>query len=50
MGRRASGFADGYVSLADPVWDAIGWIVLAIWTIILTMLARVAYCRDTKLV
>jgi ABC-type uncharacterized transport system ATPase subunit len=36
-----------HVSLGGPAWSATGWVVLAAWTAVLTLLARFAYRRDT---
>ncbi len=36
-----------HVSLGGHAWGATGWIVIAAWTIVLTILARVAFRRDT---
>jgi ABC-2 type transport system permease protein len=38
----------GHVSLDGAAWTATGWIVIAAWTVVLGVLARVAYRRDTK--
>jgi ABC-2 type transport system permease protein len=36
-----------HVSLGGHAWTAGGWIVVAAWTAVLTILARFAYLRDT---
>lgn len=36
-----------HVSLGGQAWDAMGWIVIAGWTVVLAVLARIAYQRDT---
>ena len=36
-----------HVSLGGQPWNATGWIVIAAWTVVLAILARVAYRRDT---
>jgi ABC-2 type transport system permease protein len=36
-----------HVSLGGPAWAATGWVVVAAWTAVLTVLARYAYRRDT---
>jgi hypothetical protein len=38
----------GHVSLGGDAWPALGWIVVAAWTVALTLLARAAYRRDTE--
>jgi ABC-2 type transport system permease protein len=37
-----------HVAINGPGWNAMGWIVIGAWTLILTLLARVAYRRDTQ--
>jgi ABC-2 type transport system permease protein len=37
-----------HVSISGQGWDATGWIVVAVWTVTLTALARIAYRRDTN--
>jgi ABC-2 type transport system permease protein len=37
-----------HVSLGGDAWPALGWIVVAAWTVALTLLARAAYRRDTE--
>lgn len=37
-----------HVSSSGQGWNATGWIVVAIWTVVLTILARIAYRRDTN--
>jgi hypothetical protein len=29
-------------------WSTKGWVVVIVWTVVLVILARVAYRRDTK--
>jgi ABC-2 type transport system permease protein len=36
-----------HVSLGGGAWTARGWIVVAAWTVVLMLLARFAYLRDT---
>jgi hypothetical protein len=36
-----------YLSLGGGGWTSTGWAVVAAWTVVLTVLARVAYPRDT---
>jgi ABC-2 type transport system permease protein len=36
-----------HVSLGGPVWSATGWLVVAAWTVSLSVLAAFAYRRDT---
>ena len=36
-----------HVSLGGQAWTAAGWIVVAAWTLVLAILARYAYRRDT---
>ncbi len=36
-----------HVPLGGPAWPAMGWFVIAAWTVILTLFARWAYRRDT---
>jgi ABC-2 type transport system permease protein len=38
----------GHVGIGGHGWGAEGWIVIAVWTVGLTLLARRAYARDTK--
>jgi ABC-2 type transport system permease protein len=38
----------GHVSIGGQGWTSTGWIVVAVWTIVLTRLARFAYRRDTN--
>jgi hypothetical protein len=38
----------GHVSLGGAAWPALGWIVVAAWTVVLAVLARAAYRRDTQ--
>jgi hypothetical protein len=35
------------VSLGGQAWTVGGWIVVAAWTLVLAILARYAYLRDT---
>jgi hypothetical protein len=35
------------VSLGGQAWPAGGWVVIAAWTLLLAILARYAYMRDT---
>jgi ABC-2 type transport system permease protein len=37
-----------HVSLGGAAWSATGWIVVVGWTIVLALLARAAYRRDTE--
>jgi ABC-2 type transport system permease protein len=37
-----------HVSLGGAAWPVLGWIVVAAWTIVLTVFARAAYRRDTQ--
>ncbi|HEY2768243.1 MAG TPA: ABC transporter permease, partial [Solirubrobacteraceae bacterium] len=37
-----------HVALGGHSWEAKGWIVIAVWTVVLAALARRAYRRDTK--
>ena len=37
-----------HVSIGGQGWTATGWIVVAVWTVVLARLARFAYRRDTK--
>jgi ABC-2 type transport system permease protein len=37
-----------HVSLHGHGWSAEGWIVIAVWTVVLVICARVAYRRDTQ--
>jgi ABC-2 type transport system permease protein len=37
-----------HVSLGGAAWSATGWIVVGAWTVLLTVLARWAYRRDTE--
>ena len=36
-----------HVSLGASAWPAMGWIVVGAWSVLLTVLARAAYRRDT---
>jgi hypothetical protein len=36
-----------HLSLGGGGWTSTGWAVVAAWTVVLTVLARVAYQRDT---
>ena len=36
------------VALGGNAWSRTGWLVIAGWTIVLALLARWAYLRDTK--
>jgi ABC-2 type transport system permease protein len=36
-----------HVALGGAAWDALGWVVVAAWTVALVALARYAYRRDT---
>lgn len=36
-----------HVALGGPAWTATGWVVITAWAVALTVLARVAYRRDT---
>jgi len=38
----------GHVGIGGHGWGAMGWAVIAVWTVALTVLARRAYERDTK--
>jgi ABC-2 type transport system permease protein len=38
----------GHVSIGGQGWTGTGWIVVAVWTVVLTRLARFAYRRDTN--
>jgi ABC-2 type transport system permease protein len=38
----------GYVALGARAWGAEGWTVVAVWTVVLTRLAVVAWRRDTQ--
>ena len=38
----------GHVALGGQAWSTKGWIVIAAWTVVFTLLARRAYRRDTK--
>lgn len=38
----------GHVLVGERAWSATGWIVVAVWTVVLTALAARAYQRDTK--
>ena len=38
----------GHVSLGGQGWTTTGWIVVAVWTIVLARLARYAFRRATK--
>lgn len=37
-----------HVSLGEGGWGATGWIVVLTWTVVLALLARMAYRRDTE--
>ncbi len=37
-----------HVALGGGAWSLTGWIVVGAWTLLLTLLARVAYRRDTE--
>jgi ABC-2 type transport system permease protein len=37
-----------HVALGGPAWTATGWTVIAAWTLVLALLARAAYRRDTE--
>ncbi len=37
-----------HVSLGGAAWTTTGWIVVAAWTLVLTIFARAAYRRDTQ--
>jgi ABC-2 type transport system permease protein len=37
-----------HVSLGGSTWPATSWIVVAAWSVLLTLLARAAYRRDTE--
>jgi ABC-2 type transport system permease protein len=37
-----------HASIAGQGWSSTGWIVVAVWTVVLARLARFAYRRDTK--
>jgi ABC-2 type transport system permease protein len=37
-----------HVALGGAAWTATGWIVVAAWTLVLALLARAAYRRDTE--
>ena len=37
-----------HVALGGHGWTALGWAVIAIWTIVLALIARAAYRRDTE--
>jgi ABC-2 type transport system permease protein len=38
----------GHVLVGQPSWNSTGWIVVAVWTLVLVALAGRAYQRDTK--
>jgi ABC-2 type transport system permease protein len=38
----------GHIGVGGSGWGAMGWFVIAAWTVVLTALARRAYERDTK--
>jgi hypothetical protein len=35
------------VSIGGEIWDALGWLVMAAWTLVILLLAGRAYGRDT---
>jgi ABC-2 type transport system permease protein len=37
-----------HVGLSGSAWTAEGWIVVAVWTVVLVRLSRWAYRRDTR--
>jgi hypothetical protein len=37
-----------HVSIGGQPWNATGWSVIAAWALLLTILARAAYRRDTR--
>ena len=37
-----------HVALGGHGWTALGWAVIAVWTIVLALVARAAYRRDTE--
>jgi ABC-2 type transport system permease protein len=37
-----------HVALGGPGWSATGWLVVAAWTVALSLLALFAYRRDTR--
>jgi ABC-2 type transport system permease protein len=37
-----------HVALGGAAWSATGWVVVAAWTVVLAVLARAAYRRDTE--
>lgn len=37
-----------HVSLGGAAWPAMGWIVVGVWSVVLIVLARAAYRRDTE--
>jgi ABC-2 type transport system permease protein len=37
----------GHIALGGRAWGAMGWIVVIVWTVVLTALAALAYRRDT---
>jgi ABC-2 type transport system permease protein len=44
---QASHVATGRLRLGGQAWDTKAWVVIAVWTLVLTALARRAYRRDT---
>lgn len=37
-----------HIALHGPAWGVKGWVVVGVWTVILVVLARLAYRRDTQ--
>ncbi len=37
-----------HVGVGGRSWTALGWITIAVWSVALTLLAAVAYRRDTN--
>jgi ABC-2 type transport system permease protein len=38
----------GHIALHGHAWTTKGWLVIAVWTVVLVALARFAYRRDTR--
>jgi ABC-2 type transport system permease protein len=51
VGQYTPGFwivQASHIALHGPAWGIKGWVVVAVWTVVLVILARLAYRRDTQ--